>query len=279
MTVKYQSQNFEKIIEDRLKKDVPTLKESFEKSVIDVGTRYTFIEHLLPEEEALRIFKGFEASGDWREMKSFREKKLTSKNFDSFPPILGEITFALQSRKVLDIIEEITGIENQVPDPSLYAGGLSLMRPGDYLEPHIDNSHDQTRKVYRRLNLLYYVTPEWKLEDGGHLELWNKDLSKKVTIESRFNRLVLMETHHLSWHSVSKVQRQDGKRCCVSNYNFSKQSPLEHEYYHVTSFAGRPENPGKKWLFKADNLLRSGLRALKRDGFGKKDLYEGSIQK
>lgn len=66
----------------------------------------------------------------------------------------------------------------------------------NYLNPHLDNSHDAERERWRVLNLLYYVTPDWHLGDGGHLELW-LDGPKKVPlhIESKFNRLVVMATH------------------------------------------------------------------------------------
>jgi len=41
-------------------------------------------------------------------------------------------------------------------------------------------------------------------------------------IHSKSNRLVLMITNKSSIHSVSKIVAQ-GKRCCVSNYYFSKK--------------------------------------------------------
>ena len=65
--------------------------------------------------------------------------------------------------------------------------------------------------------LLYYVTPGWRLENGGNLELWDCAVRRNVTLVSQFNRLVLMETTPWSWHSVSPVVA-DGFRCCVSNY-------------------------------------------------------------
>ncbi len=36
------------------------------------------------------------------------------------------------------------------------------MSKGVYLRPRLDNSHDKNRKRYRVVNLLYYVTPEWR---------------------------------------------------------------------------------------------------------------------
>ena len=83
-----------------------------------------------------------------------------------------------------------------------------------------------------------------------------------------------METNNLSWHSVSPVKRKDGLRKCVSNYYFSKESPLSYEYFHVTSFNGRPEQKIKRVLCKVDNFLRSSVRNIKPSGFAKKDLFE-----
>jgi len=69
--------------------------------------------------------------------------------------------------------------------------------------PHLDNSHDKDRNMWRALNLLYYVTPDWKIENGGNLELWPKGPKQdQITIHSKFNRLVVMATHNNSWHSV-----------------------------------------------------------------------------
>lgn len=38
-----------------------------------------------------------------------------------------DITFAMQAPRVARIIERITGIKDQIPDPSLYAAGPSAM--------------------------------------------------------------------------------------------------------------------------------------------------------
>jgi Rps23 Pro-64 3,4-dihydroxylase Tpa1-like proline 4-hydroxylase len=209
-----------------------------------------------------------------RLMSSFREKKYTSKDLDQFNPLLTDITFALQSPGVLSLVEQITGIKNQIPDLSLYAGGLSVMTEGHFLGPHIDNSHDASGRYYRTLNLLYYVTPDWSLELGGNLELWDRAVRQNTTIVSRFNRLVIMETNPWSWHSVSKV-RVRKPRCCVSNYYFSPDSPTGSEYRNVTSFSARPEQGVRRALASVDNAFREVVRLMAPRGLGKKDVYEG----
>jgi Rps23 Pro-64 3,4-dihydroxylase Tpa1-like proline 4-hydroxylase len=269
--------DFAKTIVNSLEKNKDTLKKQFMESSLEVGVRYCYLDQLLPEKTAYEIFESFPKKEEMRKMSSFREEKYTSKNFDQFKPILADITFAIQDPKVISIVEEITGIKNQIPDSTLYAGGLSLMEKDNFLNPHIDNSHEQTRMYYRTLNLLYYVTPDWKLEYGGNLELWDKKVKKNVTIVSKFNRLVIMETNPWSWHSVSPVVVEK-QRVCVSNYYFSADSPIGDPYFNVTSFNGRPNQKIRRMYSYFDGKLRNFIRYLFPKGIGKVDVYHGKKQ-
>ena len=261
------------LIVKRLESVEVNLRESFEKSVAQVGVRYCAIDSLLPKEIAQRIQESFPRVDQMRLIDSFRERKYTSKNFDEFDAIMADVTFAVQDPRVVQVVERITGIKDQIPDSNLYAGGLSAMGLGHFLGPHIDNSHDALRKHYRTLNLLYYVSPDWTLENGGNLELWDREVRRSVTIVSRFNSLVIMETNPWSWHSVKGVQA-DRLRCCVSNYYFSPTSPTGQEYFNVTSFSARPEQKFLRAVSWMDNKLRQFVRHVAPSGLGQKDLYE-----
>ncbi|EPF24398.1 hypothetical protein MAESPC_00584 [Microcystis aeruginosa SPC777] len=57
-----------------------------------------------------------------------------------YNPLLEEIIYAFQYPKILSLLSEITGIPQLLPDEYLYAGGISLMDRGCFLNPHIDNS-------------------------------------------------------------------------------------------------------------------------------------------
>jgi Rps23 Pro-64 3,4-dihydroxylase Tpa1-like proline 4-hydroxylase len=225
----------------------------------DTHTRHFVIDGLLPEEIAHAIYDAFPRNADgFLDRQSFREKKKTLANLADRPQILRDVTYAMQSAEVVGKVGELVGIASIVPDPTLYAGGLSMMFKENFLNPHIDNSHDGGRGLYRRLNLLYYVTPDWVLENGGNFELWDKKVKRQKTIVAAFNRLVVMDTTRDSWHSVSKVVVEN-PRCCVSNYYFSKTSPDNDDYFHVTSFSGRPEETGKRVLGIVDNHLRNAI--------------------
>ena len=131
-----------------------------------------------------------------------------------------------------------------------------------FLNPHLDNSHDADQRCYRVLNSLYYVTPDWREDYGGNLELWDRGLDEpQRTIPSRFNRLVLMETNRSSWHSVSPVT-QDGRRTCISTYYFRERALGSDDYFHSTSFRGRPGQKTRDLLLRADNALRTAILSL-----------------
>ena len=259
-------------IHERLSENFDTLKDFFMKSNLDFGCRYFFIDDLLPEDIAINISNKFPPIENMRFLNSHREKKYTSKDFKKFDRALEETALALQSKKVIEIIEKITGIKKQVGDQTFYAGGLSSMSYKNFLNPHIDNSHNYQQSHYRTLNLLYYVTQDWTFNDGGHLELWNKSVKNKKIIESSFNRLIIMETNPLSWHSVSHVKNKLRSRNCISNYYFSKISPTSETYSNVTSFNGRPNQIINRIICKIDNSLRQAIRIFNKKGFSKVDL-------
>lgn len=257
----------------RLEKDAAAIKADFETPK-GVPTNFTAIDDLLPVEDADRIAAAFPASGKMRLLDSFRERKYTSKSLDKFDAIITDITFAFQDKRVIDKVAELTGIRDAVGDPRLYAGGISAMERGHFLNPHIDNSHDGDRENYRVLNLLFYITPDWKPENGGNLELWDEKVRERVEIPSLFNRLVLMATNDKSFHSVNEV-KADRPRRCISNYYFSPHSPNGYETFHVTYFMARPEQKLRRLVTRVDSDLRTFLRKFKKDGFARKDVYEG----
>lgn len=218
--------------------------------------RYFKIDNLLPEDLAREVYCRFpKESGLWFNRKSFREQKRTFAKLESVDALIGNVTDAFHDPAVVAAISKITDLADLEPDPELYAGGISMMQQGDFLNPHIDNSHDKLRQRYRRLNLLYYVTPGWDPQNGGNLELWDDSVERPLQIDSLFNRLVVMETNKTSWHSVSMVNGP-GSRCCVSNYYFSACSPMGTDYYHVTSFLGRPNQPFRRMFGYVDNRIR-----------------------
>jgi Rps23 Pro-64 3,4-dihydroxylase Tpa1-like proline 4-hydroxylase len=245
------------LIFNRLEDQKNIAKDFFEYSG---NIKYFFIDDLLPADLAREIYHAFPKKEDMVLKKSLKEFKYIAAQMDSYAPVLEEIVYAFQQENVLNIIAEITNMKDMIPDENLYAGGISLMSEGCFLNPHIDNSHDRFRENYRVLNLLYYVSPEWEDIYGGNFELWPNGINgEEITITSSFNRLVVMATDRSSLHSVNEV-KIDRNRCCVSNYYFSPISLEQENYYHSTSFLGRPEQKLRSVILTFDATLRTIAR-------------------
>jgi Rps23 Pro-64 3,4-dihydroxylase Tpa1-like proline 4-hydroxylase len=261
------------LVAQRLNAESVRLRADFARPAVG-NTRTCVLDDVLPVATAEAIYRAFPANEDMRLLASFREQKYTSKSLERMDPLVHDALFAFQAPPVLEAVAAITGLRDMVGDPSLYAGGISAMTEGQFLDPHIDNSHDGEGRLYRVLNLLYYVSPGWRSENGGNLELWDDAVRQRLEIPSLFNRLVIMQTDRTSWHSVNRVRAQ-GKRCCVSNYYFSPHPPNGVEVTHITFFQGRPEQPLRRFLATADGYARTLVRKLVKRGLGKEDVYRG----
>jgi Rps23 Pro-64 3,4-dihydroxylase Tpa1-like proline 4-hydroxylase len=253
------------LIVARIEPHTQALRASFQATQNKIG--HFVVDDLLPVDIAEKIYRSFPDASGMRLKKSLREYKCIAAQMNNYDPILEEAIYAFQDVRVVALVSEICGIKSLHPDEHLYAGGISLMGNGHFLNPHLDNSHDKDRNKWRVLNLLYYVTPDWQLGNGGNLELWPDGMNnKQVTVHSKFNRLAVMATHDASWHSVSPVSCATASRCCVSNYYFSDTSLKPGEDFHVTTFRGRPEQKIRDLVLRTDAAARMLLRRLFRRG-------------
>lgn len=249
------------LIADRLELDRHLLATAWRTSG---PVRHVAIDDLLPEDIAHDIAAAFPAHHEMGGYDSLKERKRIGVHMDAYPPILKEITFAFQDPRVLRATEAITGIVPLNADANLYSSGLSSMGEGDFLNPHIDNSGNPLIGQYRRINTLYYVTPDWNPAWGGVLELWDAHRAHPRDVEPRFNRLVLMNTNRSSYHSVRPIHGCGARtRNCVSNYYFSPLSPEGYDYFHVTSFRGRPDQPVRDLWLRFDAWARGAYRAVR----------------
>jgi len=261
------------IIIKKLNNHENDIKNLIKSSKNRVG--YFYIDDLLPKEQALKLFSVFPATKDMVLKKSMKEYKYVGAQMNLYDNLLEETLYAFQNDKIVNFMTNMFQLKSVYPDPNLYAGGLSAMSKNHFLNPHIDNSHDKDRKKWRVLNLLYYITPNWKLSYGGNLEIWHNGLKNNpTTIHCKFNRLVVMLTHNESWHSVSPI-KFEGRRCCISNYYFSDFPIDDKNKFHVTSFRARPRQQRYELIFKFDNYIRMLVRKIFKYGLIKpKHLYD-----
>lgn len=251
-----------KLIKKRLHEiGINFLIEKYQQSS---SINYLIIDNLLPYEIASKLNFDFPEEQELNYLNEPSEKKYVGVYFSERNKLVQECLYAFQEQSVLGIIGQITNIKNLIGDPELYAGGISSMSDGCFLNPHIDNSHDRNLKNFRRLNLLYYVNKNWNpKKDGGELVLYPNGIkNKEEEITCNFNRLVIMRTDNKSIHGVKKILSKTKRRKCISNYYFSKNSPTGKIYYHSTSFLGFKRQYIKGTYLKLNSFTRTYVKKI-----------------
>ncbi len=180
-------------------------------------------------------------SPGWRSFDNAEEKKLGYDHRTSVvgPRILAFMEF-MNSWRMLEFLEKLTGIEGLVPDPYFGGGGPHQIVPGGFLKVHADFNWHPILRLDRRLNALVYLNRDWKDEYGGDLELWAPDMSRCVQrIAPVFNRTVVFSTTDFSYHGHPHPLTCPAgmSRKSVSFYYYSNGRPAsERSKPHDTIF-------------------------------------------
>lgn len=137
----------------------------------------------------------------WRARTHLHSRKMTFDILEDFPSALREAVTLLSSPWTCSWLARLLGLDKVEPDPLLFGGGLHVSGPGDFLDIHADFSHHPVTGLARVANLLLYLTPDWRDDWGGHLELWDANVKRCVTkIAPTFNRAVIFATSPTSFH-------------------------------------------------------------------------------
>src|SRR5262249_40047948 len=147
---------------------------------------------------------------------------------------LDRLIYELNSGPVVSWLEELTGIENLIPDAQLLGGGLHSSGPGGHLSPHTDFHVGKNAALYRRINLLIYFNDGWRPDNNGAFELWDQ---KKDRIEREilpeYGRMVVFQTDADSMHGFSKPIA--GRyRNSIALYYYSAQAPDRYSGDYAT---------------------------------------------
>lgn len=135
----------------------------------------------------------------WHKYRDLDSVKLATRDCHRFPPACAELLRLMSS---LDV-EPAAGYP-VFPDFLYHAGGLHAMPRDGHLQVHIDALTHPCRDWSRRLNAILFVHQEWESDWGGELVLRSAmaERETQVSIEPKFNRLVLFEVTPRSWHGV-----------------------------------------------------------------------------
>src|SRR5436305_11133953 len=118
-TVQWNRKELADLILARLEKEKEKLKKEF-ASPGRINSCY--IDNLLPENIAQTIYNAFPSPEEMAIHKSIRENKRVAAQMNLYHPLLEEIVFAFQDKRIVNICEYITGLKEMHPDEQLYAG-------------------------------------------------------------------------------------------------------------------------------------------------------------
>jgi hypothetical protein len=144
----------------------------------------------------------------WQSWRRYRDQyqrgKLICSDVTQMPPLLQRIVADCSAPPFLEALAELTGVGQLIPDPYLEGGGLHATLAGGTLAPHTD-FHVYTRLgLYRRLNVLLYLNPQWTNADGAGLQLFAPGSAEpSVEIAPVFGRMVVFRTDDRSPHGFT----------------------------------------------------------------------------
>lgn len=161
------------------------------------------IDDFLPQELFQQLCSVFpDRSADIWDRYDYRyQTKMACNHVHDLPEPIRGLLHLLNSGGFLQLLEDMTGEKSLISDPYYVGGGIHQILRGGKLAVHADFTEPPHLKLYRRLNLLIYLNPDWKEEYGGHFELWDdKAQSCKNRVAPLGNRCVVFTTTSTSFH-------------------------------------------------------------------------------
>jgi Rps23 Pro-64 3,4-dihydroxylase Tpa1-like proline 4-hydroxylase len=120
-----------------------------------------------------------------------------------FPENIKVLFDVFKSKEMIELISQISSIPSLEADPKLHGCGLHAHPKNGRLFVHLDyEKHPILQNKERRINIILYVSKNWKPEWNGATELWNNKLVKKSEVIfnnalifqlNDFNKLELIE--------------------------------------------------------------------------------------
>ena len=228
----------------------PIDKVEFKKSLFSAEAFPHFcIDNFLVADFAEEVYQAFPSFNQAQELgKEFsavnEKRKVQVTDSTKFPPAIKKLSDLLASNEYVDLWSELTGIPNLLADNELVGGGIHETNSGGHLDVHVDFNYVAEKKYHRRLNILIYFNKDWKEEYGGYLDVWDKDVKKRVGyFAPKFNRACGFITSEISFHGVTPLTcPSDVMRKSFATYYYTKEAPVSWTgKQHSTVFRARPE--------------------------------------
>jgi len=181
--------------------DLKTLQEKYANAL---PFEHVIIPNFLNIEYAEKIFKFFPDNFDtWHKYYNPLEIKYACDDINELQNDLKNLFYVLCTNELINLFSCISGINDLEFDPYLHGAGLHAHPKNGRLHMHLDYEKHPYMFKERRLNLILYMSKDWKEEWNGQTELWDKDMNKCVTKSPvKFNTAIIFKTNDISWHGL-----------------------------------------------------------------------------
>ena len=176
-------------------------------------------------DEVLPAFPSDDWEGWVRPTEPYQTRKAYCSDIEAIPSPLCEMLHELGASSFLQFLEEVGGLEGLIPDPHLDGGGLHMSGAGGILTPHTDGHVYPRLGLYRRLNVIIYLNPDWRAEYGGNLALYDGE-QKAASIVPIWGRCVVFVTDGNSVHGFPEpIANGHVRRSIATFYYTSHEAP------------------------------------------------------
>ncbi|MDH4467722.1 MAG: 2OG-Fe(II) oxygenase [Bacteriovoracaceae bacterium] len=199
--------------------------------------KHIVIDNFFPEEVAHKALENFTSidSQIWEKNNDIDiEIKLrtTWKSEFDIPEGSLEVVRILNSSIFLEAMSERMGIKKLIPDPYFTGGGLNAMMPGGILDVHVDGNYHDATGLNRRMNAILFLNKNWESHWKGEFCIYDTTgLNCIKKIGPIFNRLVIFNSHDLSFHGVPEIVNfpEGDFRKSIILYYYTKDSCPENQ--------------------------------------------------
>lgn len=192
--------------------------------------------------------------------KDKHENKLEGDQFELYHSAFNHLKDEIAKPEFSEFIRQVTGIEGTFITNDGFGVGIQKGKKGSFEDVHIDFNIHPEKDVQRRLNLQLYLTPRWKPEWNGAVEMWNDCVSKcKKAVSCRFNRALIFEVKDTSYYGYTKpLDCPDTVERRMFSATFYTKKETENIKFHDTIYAEHQDEKEQNPSF-----LDSIKRALK----------------
>lgn len=203
------------------------------------------IDNFLNEKFANQLEENFPNHHDqsWWMYDNPLEKKLAFNDLSKLHKSFERYFQVVNSKSFIRSLQKLTGIDKLFPDSYMRGSGLHLIKSGGKLDIHEDfNIHPEMKKL-RCVNLILYLNKNWNEDWGGHLEMWDKNMTYIFNkVSPVFNRAVIFRTDMNSnhGHPIPLNTPENKNRISLASYYYTDVENIDSLEFRSTSYKKLP---------------------------------------